>query len=84
LENVEAARQNLYELRDSFAKYYTQKRITNMPIEHYALGNDLPNEGYHFCYTLERSLDGLGRVTGATRLYGNINKKSHQTRTVHF
>lgn len=37
-----------------------------MPIEHYALGNDLPKEGFHFCHTIERRLDGLGRVTGST------------------
>lgn len=63
---VLASRQNLYTLRDAFAKYYTPTQITEMPIEHYALGNDLPTIGYHFCHTLERALDGLGRTIGAT------------------
>lgn len=66
IEIVLASRQNLYNLRDSFARYYTPIQIMEMPLEHYALGNDLPETGYHFCHMLERGLDGLGRTIGAT------------------
>jgi len=66
MASVSASRQNLYSLRDSFASYYTPTQINDMPLEHYALGKNLPEIGYHFCYTLERALDGLGRTIGAT------------------
>ena len=66
IQNVLAARKELYIIRDSFAAYYNAERIRRMPLEHYALGNELPKNGYHFCHTLERRLDGLGRMTGAT------------------
>lgn len=66
MNTVLAARRELYNIRDSFAQYYTTAQIRRMPLEHYALGNDLPKTGYHFCHTLERRLDGLGRTTGAT------------------
>ncbi len=59
-------RQELYDLRNKFVKYYTPKRIKTLDIDHFALGNDLLPNGLLFCYTLERGLDGLGRTTGAT------------------
>jgi hypothetical protein len=68
IEKVLKTRKELYALRDAFATYYTNERIRRMPLEHYALGNDLPKKGYHFCHTLERKLDGLGRTTGSTSL----------------
>jgi len=36
-----------------------------MPLDTYALGNKLPDDGYNFCYTVERELDRLGRTIGA-------------------
>lgn len=76
------SRKNLYKVRDSFVRYYTPKRINEMPLDHYAIGNYLPKRGYNFCYTLERNLDGLGRIIGATSIkfgiyYGKV--RSDQT-----
>ncbi|WP_026947065.1 DUF3883 domain-containing protein [Algoriphagus marincola] len=59
-------KKDLYNLRDSFTKFYDKRRIKNMTLNQYAIGNNLPKTGYNFCYTLERSLDGLGRIIGAT------------------
>lgn len=58
IPNVIESRRHLYALRQNFAEYYTPRRIQSMPLEHYALGNDLPNVGYNFCYTLEYALVG--------------------------
>lgn len=63
---VVANRKNLHGVAQQFRQYYTAERLRNMPLEHYALGNDLPEEGFNFCHTIERRLDGLGRVTGST------------------
>lgn len=68
IKTVIRSRQELYDLRDTFSAYYTDYRIAQMPLEHYALGNDLPEHGYNFCYTLERKLDGLGRIRGSTAI----------------
>jgi hypothetical protein len=61
IEDVLKSRKDLYKLRDNVAKYYSRERINTMPIDHYAIGNELPKKGYNFCYTIERQLDGLGR-----------------------
>jgi hypothetical protein len=37
-----------------------------MNINDYVAGIDLPENGFNFCYTIERQLDGLGRIIGAT------------------
>jgi len=37
-----------------------------MKINEYVAGAELPKRGYNFCYALERQLDGLGRIIGAT------------------
>ncbi|MFS4494708.1 DUF3883 domain-containing protein [Maribacter sp. 2308TA10-17] len=66
IDNVLESRKELYKLRDNFSKYFSPARISSMPIDHYAIGNDLPKKGYNFCYTIERELDGLGRIIGAT------------------
>ena len=60
------SRKELYQLRNAFVKYYSNDRINSMPIDYYSIGNDLPKKGYNFCYTIERQLDGLGRIIGAT------------------
>lgn len=66
IDIVVESRKELYKLRNSFAKYYSSDRINSMPIDHYSIGNELPKKGYNFCYTIERQLDGLGRIIGAT------------------
>jgi len=52
-----------------------------MDIDDYVAGVNLPNTGYNFCYTLERKLDGLGRISGSPApkfgvYYGKRGKKS--------
>ncbi|HXT83172.1 MAG TPA: DUF3883 domain-containing protein [Verrucomicrobiae bacterium] len=60
------SRKKLHDLRKKFVRYFTLRRIRNLPINHYALGNKLLPNGLLFCHTLERGLDKLGRTTGAT------------------
>lgn len=65
MENAIEARKELHLLRSSFVKFFNRKRISTMQIDDYAAGVDLPKKGYNFCYTLERELDGLGRISGS-------------------
>src|ERR1039458_791915 len=58
------SRQELYSLQKAFTDYYTYKRIQNMPIDHYALGNYAPDEGFLFCHTIEYKLRELGEISG--------------------
>jgi hypothetical protein len=44
IEDVLKSRKDLYKLRDNFAKYYSHERINTMPIDHYAIGNELPKK----------------------------------------
>lgn len=81
IEEVTEARKELHQLRSSFAKFFSRKRITSMGIDDYVAGVDLPTTGYNFCYTLERKLDGLGRISGSPApkfgvYYGKRGKKS--------
>jgi hypothetical protein len=62
---VTNSRKELHSLRKSFVDYYSVSRIKSMSIERYALGNPRSEKGFDFCYTLERQLDGLGRILGA-------------------
>lgn len=66
MDEVLSSRENLYQLRNSFSKFFNQNRIKNMSIDDYVAGVELPEKGFNFCYGLERQLDGLGRIIGAT------------------
>lgn len=59
------ARKGLYDLRKSFVRYFTPDKIRIMEIDEYVLGVQIPDNTFNFCYTIERSLDGLGRIIGA-------------------
>lgn len=65
-DEVLKSREELYKLRSSFTRYFNLNRIMNMQIDDYVAGVELPEKGYNFCYALERQLDGLGRIIGAT------------------
>ncbi len=65
-EEILKIRENLYQLRSSFVRYFNENKIANMHIDDYVAGVDLPEKGFNFCYALERQLDGLGRIIGAT------------------
>jgi len=66
MDEVLTSREDLYQLRISFSRYFNQNRIKNMSIDDYVAGVELPEKGFNFCYGLERQLDGLGRIIGAT------------------
>lgn len=65
-EEVLNSREELYRLRSAFVRYFNRNKIANMQIDDYVAGVDLPQIGFNFCYGLERQLDGLGRIIGAT------------------
>lgn len=66
MNEILETRESLYQLRNSFVRYFSLAKIRKMHIDEYVAGVDLPENGYNFCYTLERQLDGLGRIIGAT------------------
>jgi hypothetical protein len=81
IEEVKEARKKLHQLRVSFVNFFSRKRISSMEIDDYVAGVNLPTSGYNFCYTLERKLDGLGRISGSPApkfgvYYGKRGKKS--------
>lgn len=81
MEETIKARKELHQLRASFVSFFNRKRILTMDIDDYVAGVDLPTTGYNFCYTLERKLDGLGRISGSPAskfgvYYGKRGKKS--------
>lgn len=57
-------RKQLNKLRVAFVKEFSIKHITEMKIDEYVIGKG--NET--FCYRIERELDGLGRILGATAI----------------
>ncbi len=67
-QGIPDIRKELYKLREQFVKHFTPKRLASLPLEHYAIGNELPNSGLIFCYTLEQKLAGLGKMVGSTAL----------------
>jgi len=87
IPSLEKEHAEFHLLRKKFVSFFTPAQIQRMTIDEYALGNDLPKKGYNFCYTLERQLDGLGRILGARAdkfgvYYGKI--KSDQTQKYRF
>lgn len=62
IDDVLEERKHLYKLRTVFAKQFSTKALSNLKVEDYVIG-----KGEHtFCYKIERELDGLGRIIGAT------------------
>ena len=57
-------RKQLNKLRAEFVKDFSLKHIAEMKIDEYVIGKG--NET--FCYRIERELDGLGRILGATAI----------------
>lgn len=66
MDEILQGREELYQLRTSFVKYFNRNRVRTMHVDDYVAGVDLPEKGFNFCYALERQLDGLGRIIGAT------------------
>lgn len=59
-------RAQFYDIRDSFVKYFKPEQIGKISLDQYVIGLRGPGDGHSFCYTLERRLDGLGRIIGST------------------
>jgi len=63
---IEKSRKSLHEFREKFINYYSLEKIALMPMDSYVLGKPYSKIPFHFCYALERQLDGLGRIIGST------------------
>jgi len=66
MQEIIEMRKELHLLRASFVKFFSPSRISTMEINEYVAGIKPPENNYNFCYTLERKLDGLGSIVGAT------------------
>ena len=66
LKSIKRQRQRLYDIRKSFVSHFTNSRIRRMNLDDYVIGVGQLENGFNFCYTLERDLDGLGRIIGST------------------
>lgn len=60
-ENVKE-RKSLYAARNRFVKDFTRERIEGMTIDEFIEGK---GDTKTFCYGIERTLDGLGRIRGS-------------------
>jgi Domain of unknown function (DUF3883) len=81
IEEIVEARKELHKLRNSFVNFFDINKVKSMEINDYVAGVELPKKGYNFCYTLERKLDGLGRISGSSApkfgiYFGKRGKKS--------
>jgi hypothetical protein len=65
-ERITEDRKELIKLRSAFVRHFDRNRIRTMQIDDYVIGVGFPDKGFNFCYALERQLDGLGRIIGAT------------------
>jgi hypothetical protein len=52
------------DLRSDFVRYYTTDRILALKLDEYVIGKGGNN--HSFCYRIEREMDSLGRILGAT------------------
>lgn len=66
IDNTIGLREPLHVIRRNFVRYFTPSRILGMGVQEYALGYPRDNNRFNFCYGLERQLDGLGRILGAS------------------
>ncbi len=55
---------HLERLRQQFATDYAVSRILRLTLDEYVIGKGGDNRS--FCYRVERELDGIGRILGAT------------------
>ncbi|MDQ1164605.1 DUF3883 domain-containing protein [Flavobacterium sp. SORGH_AS_0622] len=81
IDRIIEERENLHKIRSQFIKYFKYSRIHAMQIDEFVLGRPPVPGSYNFCYTIERELDGLGRIIGANAFkfgvyYGKIKSDS--------
>jgi len=58
---IEKERKPLYKEREGFVKRFTRKKILSMTLDEYVVGKESKTS---FCYQIERTLYGLGSITG--------------------
>ena len=61
IHTLEKEYKSLFKIRDEFVRKYNYKKIAAMTIDEYVQGKQSKTS---FCYILERSLKGLGNMTG--------------------
>lgn len=61
-DEILEGRKSLYKKRDAFTRHFTSKKIALLGIDEYVIGMGENT----FCRKIERDLDGLGRIIGAT------------------
>lgn len=65
IDRIIEEREKLHKIRFEFVRHFKYSDIRKMHVDEYVLGKAIPKGSYNFCYTLERELDGLGRIIGA-------------------
>ena len=66
LKATQEQRKPFHKIREEFISYFTPLKIKTMKIEEYVIGRG--SKTNNFCYGIERSLDPLGRILGATSM----------------
>ncbi len=69
------------ELRKAFVRDYHRNRIASLGLDGYVIGKGKQNRS--FCYRIEREMDSLGRILGATALkfgvyYGRTKREASE------
>ncbi|WP_306349941.1 DUF3883 domain-containing protein [Flavobacterium sp. '19STA2R22 D10 B1'] len=82
IDRIIEGRDNLHKIRAEFIKHFKYTNIRTMHVDEYVLGKTVAKDSYNFCYTLERELDGLGRIIGANAFkfgvyYGRTKSDPH-------
>ncbi len=83
IEQYQHAWKEYEELRQAFVKDYSIERIANLLLDEYVIGKGADNRS--FCYRIERELDQLGRILGATASkFGVYYGKTKSNKTMQY
>ena len=83
IEQYQHAWKEYEELRQAFVKDYSIERIGNLLLDEYVIGKGADNRS--FCYRIERELDQLGRILGATASkFGVYYGKTKSNKTMQY
>jgi len=78
IETIKKSLEELHLIRTSFVKHFTPAQILRMVVDEYVIGLGKPKtRQYNYCYGIERDLNRLGGIKGATAFkfgvyYGRI------------
>ena len=79
LHTIEKERAKSYLVRDKFVKSFNPERIKTMKLDDYVQGKGSRES---FCYFIEKGLDGLGSITGATAMKFGVYYDKHNKQYV--